>query len=70
MPGEVAGCGVVYKLTPPAAGSGAWTESVLYTFTGGKDGNGAWGGILASNGIFYGTTEMGGAHFTAARFTA
>jgi uncharacterized repeat protein (TIGR03803 family) len=64
MPGEVPGCGVVYKLTPPASGSTAWAESVLYTFTGGKDGNGAWGGILASNGILYGTTEMGGAHFT------
>ena len=29
-------CGVVYELTPN--GDGTWTESVLYRFTGGKDG--------------------------------
>jgi hypothetical protein len=30
------GCGVVYKLTPTS--SGEWQETVLYAFTGGKDG--------------------------------
>ena len=29
------GCGTVFKLTP---GSSGWTETVLYTFTGGEDG--------------------------------
>lgn len=27
------GCGVVYRLTPPANGSGGWREAVLYEFT-------------------------------------
>ena len=32
------GCGVVFKLSPPATQGGAWTETILYTFTGGSDG--------------------------------
>src|SRR5271165_6904033 len=32
------GCGVVFELTPPSGGSGSWTPTVLYTFTGGSDG--------------------------------
>jgi len=34
--GGGSGSGVVYKLTP--SGDGTWTETVLHTFTGGKDG--------------------------------
>lgn len=30
--------GTVFKLTPPATSAGAWTESVLYSFTGVSDG--------------------------------
>ena len=30
--------GTVFTLTPPAAGQTQWTESVLYSFTGGADG--------------------------------
>jgi len=56
------GCGVTYKLTPPAAGKTAWTETILHIFTNGKDGNGPWGGIWESKGTLYGTTELGGAH--------
>jgi len=53
------GCGVVFKLTPTA--HGPWTERVLYTFTGGKDGNGPWDPlILDSSGNLYGTTSGGG----------
>jgi hypothetical protein len=33
------GCGVVFKLIPPATKGGAWTEKVLYRFRGGADGN-------------------------------
>ena len=29
---ELAGCGTVFKLTPPAKGQTAWTETVLYSF--------------------------------------
>ncbi|MEJ0046475.1 MAG: choice-of-anchor tandem repeat GloVer-containing protein [Rhodospirillales bacterium] len=32
------GEGAIFKLTPPAAGQTAWTETVLYSFTGGTDG--------------------------------
>jgi uncharacterized repeat protein (TIGR03803 family) len=53
------GCGVVYRLSPN--GSGGWTQTVLYTFTGGTDG-GDPGGTLAidSHGNLYGTTIFGG----------
>jgi uncharacterized repeat protein (TIGR03803 family) len=54
------GCGVVYKLTPPATSGGAWTEKILHSFTGGLDG--AFPNTLAvsKGGILYGTTFGGG----------
>jgi len=52
------GCGTVFELTPN--GSGGWTESVLYAFSG-------TGGYLPETGLIfdqagnlYGTTEAGG----------
>ncbi|HTA23408.1 MAG TPA: choice-of-anchor tandem repeat GloVer-containing protein [Terriglobales bacterium] len=55
----VPGCGVVFKLTPRAHGT--WEETVLYAFTGGKDGAGPIGGVvLDSAGNLYGTTNYGG----------
>jgi len=54
--------GVVFKLTKPALGKTAWTESVLVSFTG-PDGNGAnpmAGVIFDNNGNLYGTTQYGG----------
>ena len=35
--GSAAACGAVFKLTPPTISGGAWTESVLYSFAGGRD---------------------------------
>jgi len=53
------GCGVVFKLTPNSHGS--WTESVLYSFTGGADGAyPASGLVFDSAGSLYGTTPSGG----------
>jgi uncharacterized repeat protein (TIGR03803 family) len=53
------GCGVVFKLTPTA--HGLWEETVLYTFTGGADGNEPWSiPTLDSSGNLYGTTSIGG----------
>ncbi len=49
--------GTIYKLTPPAGGVGDWSESVLYTFTGGADGGAPGAGLVFDNaGALYGTT--------------
>jgi hypothetical protein len=55
------GCGTVFSLTPNATAT-AWSESVLYRFTGGADGSNP-GAALAvdSKGILYGSTSFGGA---------
>jgi len=55
------GCGTVFELTPPAQEGGAWTETVLYNFQGGADGDELVGGlILDESGNLYGVTELGG----------
>jgi hypothetical protein len=52
---------VVFKLTPPAKGQAVWTETVIYSFTGGSDGNQPWAGLLGdASGALYGTTYGGG----------
>jgi uncharacterized repeat protein (TIGR03803 family) len=55
--------GTVYSLTPPAAAGGAWTETVLHTFTGyPSDGSGPEAGVvIGHDGVLYGTTPIGGA---------
>jgi uncharacterized repeat protein (TIGR03803 family) len=51
--------GVVFKLAPNQDGS--WTESVLYSFTGGADGYTPFAGIIFDQaGNLYGTTLQGG----------
>jgi len=52
-------CGVVYKLTNSG---GSWTESVIYSFTGGNDGYGPGSPVVFDkHGNLYGTTPSGGA---------
>jgi uncharacterized repeat protein (TIGR03803 family) len=52
-------CGVVFELMPNA--DGTWTESVLYSFTGGTDGgNPETDLIFDQAGNLYGTTKWGG----------
>jgi hypothetical protein len=52
----VAGCGVVFKLQ---SGSGAWTESLLYAFSGATDGSNPRSGLTQDKaGNFYGTTQF------------
>jgi len=53
------GCGVVFKLAPTS--NGRWKETVLHTFTGGKDGAVAEPDLtFDSAGNLYGTTYYGG----------
>lgn len=64
------GFGTVFELTPPAAAGGAWTETVLYSFTG-QNGDGAnpyAGLVIGSGGVLYGTTYNGGANNSGAAF--
>lgn len=53
------GAGTVFQLTPPAGGTGAWPEKVIYNFQGGKDGSGPGSGLTASSGALYGSTCCG-----------
>src|SRR5205823_12978999 len=54
------GCGVVFKLTKSA---GNWTQTVIHSFTGGRDGYGPGAGVTVDgSGNIYGMTPTGGAH--------
>jgi uncharacterized repeat protein (TIGR03803 family) len=61
--GGPAGAGTVYELSPPAQLGGAWTETILYTFsyTALNSGIGPLAGlVMDSAGNLYGTTWLGG----------
>jgi uncharacterized repeat protein (TIGR03803 family) len=59
--GGSAGAGIVFELTKPQP-NGAWTETVLYNFSGGNDGAQPYGGVIFdAAGNLYGTTYQGGA---------
>jgi uncharacterized repeat protein (TIGR03803 family) len=59
--GGSSGFGVVYELDPPALPGSAWTETVLYNFTGGQDGSNPVDGVVFdSKGTLYGATVGGG----------
>jgi uncharacterized repeat protein (TIGR03803 family) len=52
-------CGTVFKLAPTSNGS--WRQSVLYRFTGGRDGMTPQAGLIFDGaGNLYGTTIFGG----------
>ena len=54
------GCGTVFELMPPQIG-GTWTESILYSFTGGPDGSRPLSQLVSDQvGNLYGTTYQGG----------
>jgi uncharacterized repeat protein (TIGR03803 family) len=53
--------GTVFELSPPKGGETAWTQTTLYSFTGGKDGSNPQAALMAdSAGNLYGTTLTGG----------
>jgi uncharacterized repeat protein (TIGR03803 family) len=49
------GCGVLFRMDPKTG-----KETVLYSFQGGTDGAFPAAGLIYANGLFYGTTELGG----------
>jgi uncharacterized repeat protein (TIGR03803 family) len=52
------GCGTIFKLTPSGS---SYSESVLYAFQGGADGEGPYGSVVAdAKGNLYGPTFIGG----------
>jgi uncharacterized repeat protein (TIGR03803 family) len=51
--------GTLFKLTPSGQG---WTYKLLYTFTGGSDGEYTISNLVMKNGKLYGTTIGGGAN--------
>jgi uncharacterized repeat protein (TIGR03803 family) len=59
--GGLMGCGTVYELSPPAQKGGPWTETVLYSFQGGKDADFPSGDLVFdAAGNLYGATLFGG----------
>jgi uncharacterized repeat protein (TIGR03803 family) len=49
------GCGVIFQMNAKTG-----KETVLYSFQGGADGAFPGAGLIYANGLFYGTTELGG----------
>lgn len=52
--------GTLFRLTPPTQSGGAWTETILYAFMGGSDGQNPAGVIFDGKGSLYGITAAGG----------
>jgi uncharacterized repeat protein (TIGR03803 family) len=59
--GANVGCGAVFELSPPASGTGPWTETVLYSFQDLSDGAVPYGGlVMDAAGNLYGAAQIGG----------
>jgi hypothetical protein len=59
--GSDVGCGAVYEMSPPLQPGGNWTEAVIYSFQGGKDGYSPGGDLMFDKaGNLYGATLFGG----------
>lgn len=53
--------GTVFKLTPPVVAGDPWSETVLYSFSGGVDGSNPAAGVVMDNkGRLFGTAQHGG----------
>jgi uncharacterized repeat protein (TIGR03803 family) len=61
--GGNAGKGTVFALTPPSHGSKAWSEQILWNFTGGADGSSPSAAVIVDKaGAVYGTASQGGSY--------
>jgi uncharacterized repeat protein (TIGR03803 family) len=59
--GASAGVGTVFQLSPPTTQGAPWTETTLWTFSGGQDGASPTGTLLPDGqGGFFGTAQFGG----------
>lgn len=59
----VSGCGTIFRLSPPTAEGGAWTELILHSFASHFDGGSPSGAlVLDSQGSLYGASRTGGIH--------
>ncbi len=57
---STAGCGIIFELSPPAIQGNDWTETILYTFTGGIDGSNPSGTLIFdTQGNLYGGRNGG-----------
>ncbi len=55
------GCGTVFALAPPSPPGGNWTETVLWSFGGEREGSHPeQAPVIGADGVLYGTTPMGG----------
>ena len=70
--GGAMGEGAVFKLTPPAAGSALWHETLLHSFNVAVGNDGAIPGteqlVMDTAGNLFGTASQGGANFDGAVF--
>jgi uncharacterized repeat protein (TIGR03803 family) len=60
--GGSAGIGSVYSLAPPASAGGAWTQEVLYSYTG-PDFISELNALVVGDGVLYGVNSAGGLGF-------
>lgn len=58
--GGSAGLGTVFTLTPPISPGGAWTETLLHSFAGGRDGRFPNAVVIGRGGRLYGTALLDG----------
>jgi uncharacterized repeat protein (TIGR03803 family) len=59
--GGVSNAGTVFRLNPPSVPGSLWTETVLYSFTGGGDGSGPEAALVfGADGGLYGVAATGG----------
>lgn len=61
--GGVHDLGTVFGLSPPSVPNNPWPDSILWSFSAGKDGKRPAAGPIMFDGTLFGTTSAGGAGF-------